>query len=346
MRTLIVKNVLWLNDECIELLTAYCNKITKLELLGCLNQITRSGIESIGRNCSSLLSLTILSSNECFNDANATSKLNLWVLDNRLFPALINNLTSKLQHFALSGFSLLTNDALEKFLSNFRSTLLSLDFSDLAVVNDVTLNMIGSYCHQLLYLKLNFCKYISDCGIENLLLCQSDIKVLELCGCDKLTDNAIQLIGKNCKKLETIKLAGCKNLTEKSLKYLSTCQKLSFIDMERTSIKYLPCCLMKLMCLKHLNVAGCQGILFPSLEVVQSSFSAILETLREYDISQRLTCFVLGNTQSGKTNLLLSLKEDSINVADGGTLAASITKWYPFNMASGKTFVFMLQFLL
>ncbi|XP_065674355.1 uncharacterized protein LOC101236161 isoform X3 [Hydra vulgaris] len=341
LRTLIVKNVLWFNDECVEILTAYCNKITKLELLGCLNQITRSGIESIGRNCSSLTSLSILSSVDNYSDSSAMSKLHLWVLDNRLFPALINNMTSNLEHFALSGFSLLTNDALEKFLSNFRLSLLSLDFSSLTVVNDVTLNKIGSYCHHLLYLKLNFCKNITDCGIESLIICRSELMLLELSGCDKLSDNAIQLIGENCKKLETIKLAGCTNLTQKSLNYLSLCENLSFIDMERTSIKYLPCSLTKLMNLKHLNITGCQGILFPSLENaqnqmdnVQSNFSTILDTLREYNVSQKLTCFVLGNTRSGKTSLVHSLIEDSNNIAEGETLTASVTKWYPFNKAS------------
>lgn len=64
LRSLIIRNTPWLNDECIELFTAFCHKLCKIELQGCLTNITRSGIESIGRNCGSLLSLSIISTDE------------------------------------------------------------------------------------------------------------------------------------------------------------------------------------------------------------------------------------------------------------------------------------------
>ena len=64
LRSLIIRNTPWLNDECIELFTAFCHKLCKIELQGCLTNITRSGIESIGRNCASLLSLSIISTDE------------------------------------------------------------------------------------------------------------------------------------------------------------------------------------------------------------------------------------------------------------------------------------------
>ena len=91
-----------------------------------------------------------------------------WNLDNRIFPALINSMTSKLRHFALSGFHSLTVHGVEKFLLHFHKSLQSIDFSELSLVDDAILKVIGDNFQNLFVIKLNHCRQITDVGMINL----------------------------------------------------------------------------------------------------------------------------------------------------------------------------------
>ena len=328
-----------MNDECIELFTAYCSKLYKIELQGCLVEITRSGIESIGRNCSSLLSLSLISTDDQNTSGDSVTSGQSWMLDNRIFPALINSMTSKLHHFSLSGFDMLTSNAVQKFLLHFQRTLHSLDFSELSLVNDTLLMAIENYCPSLFVLKLNHCRKITDEGINMLFPQRSNIEVLELCGCDQLTDVSCDTIAKSCSKLSIIKLDWCHLLTEKSLKSLSLyCKRLRYISMTNTALVALPPALCKLKCLTYLNIDSCISLKFPSKEVIENGLEAIFENLLNYDISQRVRCFVLGSSQSGKSSILLSLQSESMNVADGKTFGIPVKTWFPYKTSGNIIF--------
>ena len=313
-----------------EMLTAFCNKLRKLELGGCLHQISCAGIGSIGRNCGSILSLSILA-------AENSDGAKEWILDSRVFPALINNMTPRLKHFAMSGIQNLTHDALEKFLSYFRKSLLSLDFSSLPLIDNAVLKSIGMLCERLFVLKLNNCTKITDEGIRLLLLQKCKLEVVELCGCTGLTDLSCELIAKNCPQLSILKLDGCKQIGELSLVYLSSsCRKLSYISLKNTEIKALPSCLSRLKYLNYLNLDDCNKLEFPSQDVINEGIHAIRKKLLEYDISHRIRCFILGGLQSGKTSLTSSLLSDQPIVAEGATVGIPVSTWHPFSSDISK----------
>lgn len=345
LKSLIIRNTPWLNDECIELFTAFCNKLYKIELQGSLVNITRSGIESIARNSATLLSLSIISTDEdelIADTMSVTSKTSIlsWNLDNRIFPALINNMTSKLRHFCLSGFNMLTTDGLEKFLSYFMRTLQSLDFSELNIINDSILKSIGEYCTNLFALKLNHCKEITDQGIDSLFQKKSSLEVFELCGCDKITDECFKIIAKQCPRLTVIKLDWCFSLTELSLKELANhCKKLSYVSMRGSGLSSLPPNLSRLAYLNTLNVSDCQSLTFPGKSVIEKGLHEVRDFLMEYDIENRARVTALGSFQSGKTSILLSLQSDN-NVADGATFGVPVNMWFPFTGNASKLTIF------
>lgn len=330
LKSLIIRNTPWLNDECIELFTAFCNKLYKIELQGSLVNITSSGIQSIARNSGTLLSLSIISNDEDDGSVHSGSSSLSWNLDNKIFPALINNMTSKLRHFCLSGFNMLTIDGLEKFLSYFRKTLQSLDFSELNIMNDCVLKSIGDYCSSLFVLKLNHCKQITDQGIENLFQKTSSVEVLELCGCENITDECFKVISTQCSKLTVIKLDWCFSLTEKSLKLLAAnCKRLSYVSMRGTHLNCLPANLSRLLYLNNLNVSDCPTLTFPGKNIIEKGLHEIRDALMDYDIENRIRVTALGSLQSGKTSILLSLQSDN-NVADGPTFGVPVNMWFPF----------------
>jgi len=355
LKSLIIRDTTWLSDECMELFTAYCHKLYKIELQGCLMNITRAGIESIARNSSSLLSLSIVSTedfggvngelghDEAEDDSAASTKS--WNLDNRLFPALINNLTSKLRHFALSGFHNLTYDGLEKFLLYFYKRLQSVDFSELSLVNDSILKTIGDNCDNLFVLKLNHCKLITDEGVGRLFVNKTNFEVLELNGCDNLTDACFDALTKACSKLTIIKLDWCYKVTEVALHLLATnCKKLSYISMRSTGLRTLPCKLSRLTYLNYLNISDCVSLVFPDKKVIGKGLNEIKNTLMEFDIENRFRVCALGGMQSGKTSMLLSLQSDQ-NVADGSTFGVPVNIWYPFEDSTGKQYNRVLYYL-
>lgn len=102
------------------------------------------------------------------NDELSVASTQSWNLDNRIFPALINSMTSKLRHFALSGFHNLTFHGVEKFLLHFHKTLQSIDFSELSLVDDAILKVIGDNFQNLFVIKFNHCRQITDAGMMNL----------------------------------------------------------------------------------------------------------------------------------------------------------------------------------
>ena len=77
-------------------------------------------------------------------------------------------MTSKLRHFALSGFHSLTFHGVEKFLLHFHKSLQSIDFSELSLVDDAILKVIGDNFKNLFVIKLNHCRQITDVGLINL----------------------------------------------------------------------------------------------------------------------------------------------------------------------------------
>ena len=98
LQTLIIVKTPWINDETMELFTAYCHKIKKFHMIGQLSKITRVGIESIGRNCSEIESVSIIFTDDDADqgERSVSAKKHKWTLDNQIFPALINNSSARI----------------------------------------------------------------------------------------------------------------------------------------------------------------------------------------------------------------------------------------------------------
>eukprot|EP00795_Rhopilema_esculentum_P002312 gene2312-17941_t len=333
LQTLIIVKTPWINDETMELFTAYCHKIKKFHMIGRLSKITRVGIESIGRNCSEIESVSIIFTDDDDDQGgdSINEKKHKWTLDNQIFPALINNSSARIKHFALCGFTSITFDALRKFLDHLKNSLVSLDFSNLSIIDDSALEQIGRQCRALLSFKVNNCPKISHHGVIALVSQGLMLHDLEVAGSEHLTDAATNAVANHCPTLKSIKLDYGIKLTETSLRILAQhCKDLVRISMRGTGIRVIPLEIAKLPKLVELNVSGCRELNFPSPHIIEEGLDAIIENLLECNITKRVRIMFVGSQQSGKSSIIMSLQSLTGNVADSQTLGIPVRTWLPF----------------
>ena len=93
-------------------------------------------------------------------------------------------------------------------------------------------------------------------------------KVLELNGCEALTDICFERVAKQLPKLTVLKLDWCFKVTETGLDSLAAhCKRLSYVSMRSTGLKALPFSLSRLIYLNHLDIADCVSLMFPDRKV-------------------------------------------------------------------------------
>lgn len=103
-------------------------------------------------------------------------------------------------------------------------------------------------------------------------------KVLELNGCESLSDISFKRVAKQLPKLTVLKLNWCFKVTESGLDSLALhCKKLSYISMRSTGLKALPFSLSRLIYLNHLDVTDCVSLMFPDRKVCSSFFYHIFK---------------------------------------------------------------------
>ena len=341
VESLIIKDTLWINDDILELFTAFCHKIKSLRLEGIFPHVTRLGIESVGRNCSNLESLSVISSQSNNKNDGGGNKdaenceILRWNLDNQIFTALVNSSSAKLKSFTLCGFNTFTSDRLLSLLNHFKDTLVMLDFSCLTCIENNALKELGKICPNIVCLRLNQCKGVQDEGLISLSSTCRCLENLELQGCCRITDDSIVALTRNCVSLTQINLKGCTLLTDISLRAIArNCKRLSHVNMSETRVEKVPNDIGRLDNLTSLNLSDCKELVYPSPNIISNGVDAIRLKLLESDISRRVRVFFIGNQQSGKTSIILSLESTSASVADGETFGIPVTTWFPFRHVS------------
>ena len=85
----------------------------------------------------------------------------------------------------------------------------------------------------------------------------------------------------------------------------------------------------------YLSFYNSCNFILTNKQVIDKGLSSITKALRKYDIGNRFRICTLGGEQSGKTSMLLSLRADNHNVADGATFDVPVHLWYPLQDRNG-----------
>lgn len=182
----------------------------------------------------------------------------------------------------------------------------NLDLSLCPRVTDASLNVVSSYCKQMLRsINLSRSRFFSHVGLSNLVLNCGNLVEIDLSNATELKDLAAAAIAE-AKNLERLWLVRCKSITDIGIGCIAVgCRKLKFLslkwclgvgdlgvgliavkcqDLRSLDLSYLPItnkCLSQILELQHLEdlvLEGCFGIDDDSLAALKQGCKS-LETL-------------------------------------------------------------------
>ena len=209
LKILKMRSLRHLTDECIQYITgtSYLSVpgLLKLEVLD-LQDCQRIKDDSLANISATLTHLKCLNLNFC-NEITDHGLLHLSTMSSlrELSLRLCSNIGDLgIAHLAAS--------------SNTQLTVLDVSFCDL--ITDHSLTSISQGIFQLRSLGLSACS-ITDAGVSTLVQTVSNLRILHLGQCTRLSDKCIESISKQLPYLEFLDLYGCLNISKHKIQTLS-----------------------------------------------------------------------------------------------------------------------------
>eukprot|EP01114_Cavostelium_apophysatum_P016768 TRINITY_DN4835_c0_g1_i2.p1 TRINITY_DN4835_c0_g1~~TRINITY_DN4835_c0_g1_i2.p1 ORF type:complete len:1883 (+),score=577.61 TRINITY_DN4835_c0_g1_i2:264-5912(+) len=255
-----------IGNEALVQLAFGCPSLEFLNISGC-NAVGNVGIEEIARRCRGLVSLNISGCTKITDSAL-----------NEIFTSCAGLVT-----FSSRDCAKLTDDAFAKI----GSQISTLDLNGCELLTDSSLVSVAMRCRQLAVLKLSS-KNLTDRGIAAIIATCKFLNVVELNGCELLTDFTVKNLLQHC-RLEHLVLTGSKNFTNESFVAVSdgSYATLRILDLTRclnvtdAAIKHLA---TKCDKLEVLNLSSCEDITDEAIFAVGEHFGG--KNLQEVNLSK------------------------------------------------------------
>ncbi|XP_071703009.1 uncharacterized protein [Rutidosis leptorrhynchoides] len=225
LRTLHLPGCRFITDTLLESLSKNCHKLEELGLQGCTN-ITDNGLTALVNGCKHIKHLDI---NKCTNigdigisivaETCSTSLRTLKLLDcyklgdKSIFA--VTRLCKNLETLVIGGCRDITSESISS-LADVSQSLGILRMDWCLNVSDASLNRILSQCTSLKVLDIGCCEEVTD-GAFNAFGKEgfgSDLKVLKVSNCPKITVSGLRMILEGCKSLEYLDVRSCSNVTK------------------------------------------------------------------------------------------------------------------------------------
>lgn len=204
-------------DESFVAIGEGCKNLKHINISNC-NKITPSGIGSLAKNCTNLLSfISIACGESTMNDESLK---------------MLTPFCHKLKMINLNGCSAITDTGV-KYLAENCQQLVYCCLSKCFSITDQALISLSQGCHQLKTLGLIGCHQLTDHGFQALTKSCKLLENLDLEDCVLITDLTLYYLTSNCSNLKRLALSHCDNITDEGIKYIGTSQKSS------ESIQYL-----------------------------------------------------------------------------------------------------------
>ncbi|CAL9069300.1 unnamed protein product [Musa banksii] len=229
-----------INDEGLQFLNNGSNSLQSVDVSRCEN-VTSSGIISVIEGHKYLQDLNI---GDCFPELAPLflSKLNylrdsLTVLKLDGFQVFAPSLKiiglncRNLVEIGLSKCKWVTDEGVSELVAGCVN-LTTIDLTCCHLLTNKALVAIGDKCKNLTCLQLESCKLITDNGLDCIGTCCSNLEEIDLTDCT-MTNAAMKYLSR-CSELTVLKLGLCDKVSDEGLVHIaSNCKKLRVLDLYR-----------------------------------------------------------------------------------------------------------------
>ncbi|URD79708.1 F-box LRR-repeat protein 3 [Musa troglodytarum] len=212
-------------------------KLEDLSMVGC-SHIDDAGLQFLNNGSNSLQSVDV---SRC---ENVTSSGLISVIEGHkylqnlnigdCFPELAPLFLSKLNDLR-DSLTVLKLDGFQVFAPSLK--IIGLNCRNLVEIGLSKSMKYLSRCSELKVLKLGLCDKISDEGLVHIASNGKKLRVLDLYRCFEVTDDGLAAIATGCKRIKNLNLCYCTRITDLGLKHLSCLEDL--LDLELRGVHYI-----------------------------------------------------------------------------------------------------------
>ncbi|CAK9139106.1 unnamed protein product, partial [Ilex paraguariensis] len=226
LRTLHVSACRFVTDELLRALSKYCHKLEELSLQGCAN-ITDAGLTVLVDGCQRIKHLDV---NKCskvgdvgissVSKACSSSLITLKLLDcYKVGDESILSLAKycrNIETLIIGGCQAISNDSVKSLAAACYQSLKRLRMDWCLNVSDSSLNSILSQCSNLELLDIGCCEKVTDAAFEGLdrMGFELKLKILKVSNCPQITVAGIGQLLDSCYSLEYFDLRSCPRVTK------------------------------------------------------------------------------------------------------------------------------------
>ncbi|XP_069675542.1 F-box and leucine-rich repeat protein 13-like isoform X3 [Periplaneta americana] len=202
-------------------------------------------------------------------------KLSLFFCDDLGEPELIGIFTHCLQilSFYMRGY----NDPGDSFKYIFN--LKQLEHLDICGIHllDKSVGYISAGCENLKHLYVGSCSELTDMSAKYIGDGCKHLISLDVACCPKLTDSSVEYVCTGCPKLKFLDISDCPLMTEAMIQSAVKCKTLTVLHTKFNSISgnYFQLIPSNLICLKELDIFGCEKVDFENVLKLQEAMPGL-----------------------------------------------------------------------
>lgn len=195
----------------------------------------------------------------------ATVNLTIW--QDRLSAENVDDLVRRNGNFSqliLRRVRHRRDEILPLITKYFGGFVIDIDVSGSPVVDDSWLKTFGTECPAMKRLTAARCRGITSKGVGEIARKKGrELRALDVAGCEKVSDDGVEILAKHCTQLQSIDLSGCCRVRDRSVYAMSKITRLRHIALggcaEVTDKAFLQLAI-GVTELKSLSIKGCSSI--------------------------------------------------------------------------------------
>ncbi len=155
------------------------------------------------------------------------------------------------------------DDAGLQIIASYCSQLVHLYLRRCSRVTDIGVQYVANYCSQLREFSISDCKKVTDFGMRELSKLEGNLRYLSVAKCDQVSDVGIKYIARYCHKLRYLNVRSCEGVSDDSIEMVAkNCKRLKSLDIGKCDVTDDVLAVIATHCpqLRKLSVKSCDAI--------------------------------------------------------------------------------------